>query len=83
MDNDLEQISRLRDLPLTDIGCPVLIVHGRADANVPFDHAEVWQRSLPTAELLAFDGGSHLLMLEPNARSANQRLVAFLSRCLE
>jgi len=83
MNNDVEQISRLRDLPLANIGCPVLIVHGRADANVPFDHAEALQRSLPSAELLAFDGGSHLLMLEPNARSANDRLIAFLSRCLE
>jgi len=60
-----------------------VIVHGRADANVPFDHGEALQRSLPSAELLAFDGGSHLLMLEPNARSANDRLIAFLSRCLE
>ena len=44
---------------LQDITAPALILHGTADAEVPFGEAEYLHASLPTASLIAFVGGGH------------------------
>ncbi|SKA31043.1 Pimeloyl-ACP methyl ester carboxylesterase [Enhydrobacter aerosaccus] len=61
--NDIQQLASLRDLPTAPISLPVLIVHGEADAVVPFRHADGLLRRVPEAELLAIPHGEHVSLL--------------------
>ena len=62
------------------VRCPVLLVHGRDDATVPFDDARRLQRAAPDARLLAVDGGHDLRAgLVPHAGD----IVAFLAATLD
>ncbi|MDC7789683.1 alpha/beta fold hydrolase [Rhodoplanes sp. TEM] len=57
------------------VGCPVLLVHGRHDATVPFSDAERLAAAAPHATLLAVDGDHDLRdALAP----FTDELVAFL-----
>jgi pimeloyl-ACP methyl ester carboxylesterase len=59
-DNDIE-ISRTATYALENLSVPVLIVHGTQDRLVRFDlHAMMYKRRVPSAELLAVDGGEHV-----------------------
>ncbi len=61
------------------VRCPVLLVHGRDDATVPFDDAVRLERAGCDARLLAVDGGHDLRAgLAPRAGD----IVAFLGRTL-
>ena len=42
---------------------PILLVHDRSDAEIPFSHAELLQRASNGAELLATDGLGHRRIL--------------------
>ncbi len=58
------------------VRCPVLLVHGRGDATVPFDDALRLARAAPAARLLAVEGGHDLReALAPHAAD----IVAFLT----
>ncbi|NWG76578.1 MAG: prolyl oligopeptidase family serine peptidase, partial [Rubrivivax sp.] len=58
------------------VRCPVLLVHGRDDATVPFDDARRLQRAARDARLLAVDGGHDLRAgLVPHT----DEIVAFLA----
>ena len=59
-DNDSEQFTKL-ELPLADVSVPTLIIHGTADANVPFSHAELLAERIPNAELHAILGADHMM----------------------
>ena len=63
---------------LGEITCPALILHGTADAAIPFARAEELREGLggPT-ELVAVDGGSHAANLS-HPEQANAALLAFL-----
>ena len=53
-------------LDLGDLGTirtPTFVVHGDADANAPFQHAEYATGTIPDAELLRFEGGDHYIMI--------------------
>lgn len=60
-------------MPLDDIDvehfakfvrAPVLVIHDRADREVPFDHAEAFTSFLPNATLLATEGLGHRRILK-------------------
>jgi pimeloyl-ACP methyl ester carboxylesterase len=78
MENDFAQLAVLADLPLGRIRCPVLVIHGRADGNVPFGHAEYVAASVSGAELVAVEQGSHICQIGPGSAAANERMIAFL-----
>lgn len=62
------------------VRCPVLLVHGRDDATVPFDDAQRLQRAAHDARLLAVDGGHDLRAgLAPHAGD----IVTFLASSLD
>lgn len=44
------------------VRAPVLVVHGTADAIVPFAHAEAVRRTIPGADLLAIEGAGHVAL---------------------
>jgi pimeloyl-ACP methyl ester carboxylesterase len=78
--NDLHQFARLPVYPLEQITCPTLVVHGRADGNVPLAHAEFVASVVPGAELLALEGCGHFIWVGPEAGRAAGKVREFLVR---
>jgi pimeloyl-ACP methyl ester carboxylesterase len=78
--NDLEQHAHLPVYPLEKITCPTLVLHGRADGNVPLAHAEFVARTVPNAELFALEDCGHLIWVGPGAEQAREKVLAFLRR---
>jgi pimeloyl-ACP methyl ester carboxylesterase len=76
--NDLHQYADLPVYPLEQITCPTLVLHGRADGNVPFAHAEFIARTVPNADLLALEDCGHLIWVGPGAESAREKVLFFL-----
>lgn len=61
-ENDLRHINSLQ-LPVERVGAPTLIIHGTADAAVPFAYSEELANQLPNARLHAIDGADHMMPL--------------------
>ncbi len=78
--NDLHQFAHLPVYPLEQITCPTLVVHGRADGNVPLAHAEFVARVVPNAELFALEDCGHFVWVGPGAGQAAAKVRAFLIR---
>jgi pimeloyl-ACP methyl ester carboxylesterase len=66
--NDMDQFARLGDAPASGITAPTLIVHGKADRIVRFDHAEAARAAIPGAELMAVPGAGHSVLFTHAAR---------------
>jgi len=66
---------------------PVLLVHGRADGNVPFEQTEIMDRALKAAglahEVVAFDGLGHSLDDTEARATLLERSDAFVRRAFE
>jgi pimeloyl-ACP methyl ester carboxylesterase len=78
--NDLHQFAHLPVYPLEKITCPTLVVHGRADGNVPLGHAEFVARAVPNAELVALENCGHFVWVGPGASQAAEKVRTFLFR---
>jgi len=81
-DNDLRQFREIERLPLSEVRCPTLVVHGTHDRDVPFSHAEHSANEIPGAELFRVEKGWHLLALSDNADAYIQAEIDFLHRHL-
>ena len=62
---------------LQDITVPALILHGTADAEIPFGAAEYLHASLPTSTLIPFVGVGHSLPVT-HAEPYRQAIIDFL-----
>jgi pimeloyl-ACP methyl ester carboxylesterase len=78
LDNDLETFAGLSVYPLEHITCPTLVVHGRADGNVPFSHAEFVGSTIPNAEMYVVEDGSHLIWIGLGADQMKSAIIDFL-----
>ena len=78
-DNDYQQLASLPEYPLERIACPVLMVHGTTDDEVPFTHAQSAARQIPQAELLPVPGAGHGLLFHTPERITT-RMVDFLEK---
>lgn len=58
--NDMDQFAVMPAYPLEQIKAPTFVVHGKADDEVPFDHAELLVQKVPHTKLLAIEGGNHI-----------------------
>jgi pimeloyl-ACP methyl ester carboxylesterase len=54
-----------RAAQLSGITCPTLVLHGKADPLVPFEHGEDVARRVGGARLVGIDGMGHDLPPEP------------------
>jgi hypothetical protein len=63
---------------LEQITCPTLVLHSRADGNVPFTHAQFVARTVPKVQLLAIEDCGHLIWVGPRASQAREQVLAFL-----
>ena len=77
-DNDIEQFGAIEQLPLAQVRCPTLVVHGTHDRDVPFSHGENSAREIADAELHRVDKGWHFLALSDGAEESARAEVAFL-----
>lgn len=60
VENDLKQLEAIDKLPLENISCPTLILHGDADSDVPKIHAEYVHSVIKNSELYWIKGSSHV-----------------------
>ena len=78
-DNDCAQFAAIQDLQLDRIRTRCLIVHGTADTDVTPDHSQHAAATIPGAELLLLDSGTHLAFFtHPDADAAQARAHDFL-----
>lgn len=79
LDNDWEQFSAIESLELERITAPCLIVQGSADTDVTPDFSEFAAATIPGAEQLVLDGGTHLAFYtHPDAETAQARALTLL-----
>jgi pimeloyl-ACP methyl ester carboxylesterase len=78
--NDLDQYAHLPVYSLDQMTCPTLVLHGLADGNVPFAHAEFVARTAPNVELHAIEDCGHFVWVGPGAEQAREKVLAFLKR---
>lgn len=77
--NDVTQFAAIDTLELERISAPTLIIQGSADTDVTPDHSDHAAATIPNAEHLVLDSGSHLaLYTHPDSHTAQQRVVDFL-----
>lgn len=63
---------------LPEIDVPALIVHGSADEDSPWSHAQLLAHSLPHGQLRTINGGAHSILTQNTVRVAEE-MRAFLS----
>ena len=79
--NDLRQFSRIESLELERITVPSLIVQGTLDSDLPPEQSDFAAKTIPGAELLELEEGTHLaLYTNADADAAQQRVIEFLSK---
>lgn len=79
MENDWLQFGRIGNLELEKISTPTLVINGSADTDVPPLHSEYAAVTIPGAERLIMDRGTHLcLFVHPDAHSVQARAAATL-----
>jgi pimeloyl-ACP methyl ester carboxylesterase len=78
--NDLHQYARLPVYPLEQIRCPTPVLHGRADGDAPFAHAEFVARTVPDATFHAIEDCGHLIWVGPDTARARETVLAFLTQ---
>ncbi|HLF22819.1 MAG TPA: alpha/beta hydrolase [Burkholderiales bacterium] len=80
--NELDEAARYDENPdWSGIKTPTLIVHGKRDADVPFDtHAAYAARTIPHAETCFSETGFHLLPLCDDYPEMHNAMTAFLQR---
>jgi len=80
-ENDLEQFGAITTLELEKITAPTLVIQGTADSDLPPEQSTFAAGTIPGAELVTLETGTHLaLYTHPDAAATQSRVVDFLSR---
>ncbi|MFT4010278.1 MAG: alpha/beta hydrolase [Nocardioidaceae bacterium] len=61
--DDADPAQRLREDP----GCPVIVLHGTADLQVPVENSRGWASTNPFVELRILDGAEHFGLIDPTS----------------
>jgi pimeloyl-ACP methyl ester carboxylesterase len=80
MENDIEQLKNVKDLPLKDIQAPTLVFHGTDDADVSLDDAKFAAHTILDVELYLVPGGFHVMALTDAIDDITQKRVGFLQK---
>ena len=62
--NDLFQMARLPQYPLSEIRKPTLVIHGTADRVAAWSNAEFAANAIPQAQLIRIPGAGHGVFFE-------------------
>lgn len=80
-DNDTRQALHITSLPLEDVRCPVLVVHGTHDTDVPLFHGLDARERVVGADHVWIDRGTHFgFWLGPGAAAAQSSARRFIGR---
>ena len=80
-DNDAVQLQQLTHVPLKQVRCPSLLIHGTHDADVKFYDGVHAYENIPGAERFWIEYESHLgFWMSPHAAKAQAVAREFLSR---
>jgi pimeloyl-ACP methyl ester carboxylesterase len=79
LENDLIQLSMVPRYPLENIDCPVLVVHGTADADVLMSHAEFVTSTVPNTESYILKNVGHVIWLGDHLEDMNNKMLEFLN----
>lgn len=79
--NDMRQFENL-ELSAGDVRVPTLILHGTADALVPFSHSKTLARQIPGARFYAIEGADHFMPIS-HKETVNGIIEAFLREQVE
>ncbi|KAB1187429.1 MULTISPECIES: alpha/beta fold hydrolase [Haloferax] len=74
--NDERLFRALPNVAYGTIECPTLVLHGKFDESVPFDHAEFVVDALPNVELVGLDA-DHLVWIGSGHERAREAVQAF------
>ncbi|MCU0576724.1 MAG: alpha/beta hydrolase [Desulfobacterota bacterium] len=80
MENDVEQLEKVKDLPLKKIKAPTLIIHGTDDADVTVADAAFAANRIPNSKLYLVHGGFHVLALTDAIDTITEQRVLFLKK---
>ena len=73
-DNDLANYAAIGSLELGRVRCPVLLIHGEADTDVPVGHSQAAHSALPDATIVVMERGTHLAFYaHPDARAVQDQ----------
>ena len=75
--NDARQMLLLRTADYAGLAVPVLILHGRRDGDVDYRHATALCAVVPSAELVTFEHGYHLLALGRQLVAMREKIMRF------
>jgi len=78
VENDIEQLKQVKDLPLKDIKAPTLVIHGTNDTAVSVEYAHYAAKTIPHVELYLVPGGFHVMALTDSIETITQKRVNFL-----
>lgn len=71
--NDVKNFAAIKSLGLEQIQCPVLLVHGDADTDVPLSYSISADELLPLSSLVTMPRGTHLsFYAHPQAREVQE-----------
>ena len=76
LDNDSARFAAIESLELERIEAPALVVHGNADADVPYEHGRFAASTIPGARLETMDRGTHLSLFVHPECGRFQKVVA-------
>ncbi|MDO9264282.1 MAG: alpha/beta hydrolase, partial [Desulfosalsimonadaceae bacterium] len=79
MKNDVEQLEKVKDLPLKDVKAPTLVIHGTNDADVNVEDAKFAARTIPDVELFLVPGGFHVMAITDAIDEITRKRVRFLN----
>ncbi|MCQ1538112.1 alpha/beta hydrolase [Methanocalculus taiwanensis] len=81
VDNDLDELSKLDDLPVGKIQCPALVIHGTHDSDVLFYHGVYAWENIPGAGKMWVREGSHLCAwISPQVHEIHAKILSFLKQ---
>jgi pimeloyl-ACP methyl ester carboxylesterase len=77
--NDQQQFPEIGELALASISAPSLLVHATTDADVPVAHSEHAAATIPGADFVRLDGGTHVsVWTDPSSNDLQARIAEHL-----
>lgn len=77
--NDAKQYHHLDTMEFDKISAPALIIHGKKDAEVPFEHGEHLSKVIPNSEFVQLKKAMHFTLLS-DEDEVTKRKFSFLNR---
>ncbi len=80
LNNDHKQFPQITDLELSKIACPVLLVHGTVDSDVPLDNSDFAHKKIANSEFVKIIDGTHLAVwTDPSSDNVQKQIIEFIA----